>query len=82
MLKTSSKFILAALAGLLLLDTIAPASAQPWGPPPPPPRWERHHDGFDRRPPPPRRCWIEERRVRVMTDHGPRWRTRSVRVCR
>jgi hypothetical protein len=80
MLKASSKFILAVIAGLLLLDTVAPASAQPWGPPPPPPPWERHHrPGWDRPPPP--RCWMEERQVKVWTDHGPRWRVRRVRVC-
>lgn len=77
-----SKFALAALAALLLFDVATPAAAQPWGPPPPPPQWERHHrDRWDR-PPPPRRCWMEQREVRVMTDHGPRVRVRSVRVCR
>lgn len=80
MLKAGSKFILAVVTGLLLLDTVAPAAAQPWGPPPPPPPWERHHrPGWDRPPP---RCWIEQRRVKVWTEYGPRWRVRDVRVCR
>ncbi|TBW36291.1 hypothetical protein EYW49_14395 [Siculibacillus lacustris] len=66
---------LALVAGFVALDAASPAAAQPWGWGPPP----RHHrwDG-----PPPRRCWMEERRVRVDTPWGPRWRIREVRVCR
>lgn len=74
---------LALVAGFLVFDAASPALAQPWGPPPPPPGWGPPP------PPPPRwdgprrhRCWIEERRVRVDTPWGPRWRTREVRVCR
>lgn len=82
----NKKLLAGLLAAAFLADAAAPALAQPWGPPPPPYGW--HH----RRPPdrgwgpPPERwrrhCWVEERRVRVDTPWGPRWRIREVRVCR
>ena len=78
----SSVLAIAALATLALSGAVAPAAAQGYDYPPPP-RWDRppppppHRWG-----PPPRRCWTEERRVRVETPWGPRWRIRDVRVCR
>jgi hypothetical protein len=74
---------LALFAGLVVFDAASPALAQPWGPPPPRPGWggpPPHHRWGP--PPPRRRCWVEERRVRVDTPWGPRWRMREVRVCR
>lgn len=37
--------------------------------------YRRHHRHWRRD------CYTERRRVRVMTDYGPRWRWRRVRVC-
>lgn len=80
----NKKFVVGCLFALFLADAVAPAAAQPWGPPPPPPPgWGG--PGWHRPPPPPRwrrHCWVEQRRVRVMTPWGPRWRIRDVRVCR
>ena len=83
----AKKIAMTLMAALFVLDAVAPAAAQPWGrpPPPPPPGWGGSM-GHDWRPPPPprwrRHCWYEQRRVRVHTPWGPRWRTRSIRVCR
>lgn len=79
--------VVAVCAALTLFEAVAPAAAQGWRPPPPP--YGGHHGpGWGAPPPPPhwrprpRRCWIEERRERVMTPWGPRTRIREVRVCR
>ncbi len=79
------KIALAAASALMFVAAVAPASAQPWGPPGPPPseRWggpPPREPGWGHRPHR-QRCWYEERRVKVWTDHGPRWRTRQVKVC-
>lgn len=84
MKNTKTWIAAAAFAALTLIEAVAPAAAQPWGGPPPPRREFRDGPGWDRPHwrPHRERCWIEERRVRVMTPWGPRWRTRDVRVCR
>lgn len=81
----SKKLVVGLVAALIMADAVAPAAAQP--PPPPPPGWggpPPRGPGWGPPPPPRwrRHCWYEQRRVRVMTDWGPRWRTRNVRVCR
>ncbi len=74
--KATTFGFLAALAIGAAVTSAAPAAAQPWGGP----GWNRpHHRHWA---PPPRRCWVEERRMRVMTPWGPRWERRMVRVCR
>lgn len=83
----NKKFVVGCLVALFLADAVVPAAAQPWGgpPPPPPPGWGPPRGPGWGPPPPPRwrrHCWYEQRRVRVMTDYGPRWRIRNVRVCR
>ncbi|MCE1235410.1 MAG: hypothetical protein LWW93_03540 [Hyphomicrobiales bacterium] len=82
----TKKLIFGLVAALIMADAVAPAAAQPGPPPPPPPGWGGPGPGPGWGPPPPprwrRHCWYEERRVRVMTDRGPRWRTRTVRICR
>ncbi len=81
MFKITSKILLAIAAGMMLLEAVAPAAAQPWGGPPPPRGWEHRRDHGWNGPPRHRRCWVEQRQVRVWTDHGPRMRFRNVRVC-
>lgn len=81
------KIAMTLIAALFVLDAVAPAGAQQprAGPPPPPPPGWGGPPGHDWRRPPPRwrhHCWYEQRRVRVHTPWGPRWRTRSIRVCR
>jgi hypothetical protein len=73
---------LALATGILFADGLAVAEAQiilpgsgviVGAPPPPGLRRHRHwrRDG----------CYTERRRVRVMTEYGPRLRWRRVRVC-
>ncbi|NLH80116.1 MAG: hypothetical protein GX458_04625 [Phyllobacteriaceae bacterium] len=81
----NKKFLVGCIAAIIMADAVVPAMAQPWGPPPPPRYgWHRPPPGPGWGPPPRwrRHCWMEERRVRVDTPWGPRWRIRNVRVCR
>lgn len=77
----NKKTLYGLLAAAMLFGTVAPAAAQRWDRPPPRDGWgapgPRHYGWAPRR-----HCWIQERRVRVMTPWGPRWRIRNVRVCR
>lgn len=86
MTNIGKKLVMGLVAALFMMDAIAPAAAQPWGPPPPHrPGWGRHPGPGWGPPPPPRwrrHCWYETRRVRVNTPYGPRWRMREVRICR
>jgi len=80
----NKKTLYGLVAAAFLLGAVGPAAAQGWHRPPPPrPGWGGPPPPTHRwRPPPRRHCWIQERRVRVMTPWGPRWRIRNVRVCR